>query len=236
MTEDQYRQSWEKMKESTSSHPGLHFGHFKSMDEDHELATKIHTILANAPLETGYSPELWRICTNAMLKKKAKDVRPHKLRLVTLMDAVFSHNNKHIGRIMMTNGERHFQLATKQYGSRKSKSAIEHALNKVMTMDISRIKKEAMIIIANDAVSCYDRILLLAAYLTMLKFGIPKEAAQSIISTLGQMEHHIRTAKGDSVRTYGGLKWICLPHGIGQGNGAGPAIWTCVSTPLFEAL
>ena len=235
-SEESYQESWKKMKETTSSHPGLHFGHFKAMHEESPLANTIHTALANVPMETGYSPNAWRVCTNAMLKKKSNDLRPEKLRLVTLMDAQFNHNNKHLGRIMMKNGEKNLHLATEQYGSRKNKSAVEHALNKVMTLDLSRVKREAIIFIANDAVSCYDRILLLAAYLTMLKFGIPKEAAQSVITTLGKMEHHIRTAKGDSTRTYGGTTWIKLPHGIGQGNGSGPAIWACVSTPLFEAL
>ena len=75
-----------------------------------------------------------------------------------------------------------------------------------------------------------------AAYCSMIKFGIPKEAARSMITTLAIMEHYIRTGKGDSVKSYGGKTWVRLPHGIGQGNGAGPAIWICVSTPLFKAL
>ena len=118
-----------------------------------------------------------------MLRKKANDARPDKLRLVTLMDAQFNHNNKHLGKTMMKNGEDHSLLATEQYGSRKHKSAVEHALNKVLTIDLSRVKKEDIVFIANDAVSCYDRILLMAAYLTMLKFGVPAEAAQSVITT-----------------------------------------------------
>ena len=234
--EASYQTSWKKMKETTSSHPGLHFGHFKSMQEESPLANQIHTALANVPLIIGYSPKSWRVCTNAMLRKKSNDARPEKLRLITLMDAQFNHNNKHLGRTMMRNGEKHSHLATEQYGSRKNKSAVEHALNKVLTIDLSRLKREEMVFIANDAVSCYDRILLMSAYLTMLKFGIPAEAAQSVITTLGEMTHHIRTAKGDSTQTYGGLTWVRLPHGIGQGNGSGPAIWACVSTPLFEAL
>ena len=231
-----YKNSWKKIKEDTSSQPGLHFGHFKAMDDTSLLANKVHSVLAETPLRTGYSPTSWQQCTDAMIKKKVSDMRPSKLRLITLMNAVFNHNNKQIGRKMMKLGEQYDKLAPEQYGSRKHKSAIEHALNKVLTLDISRQKREALIFTANDAVSCYDRIVLLAAYCSMLNFGVTKEEARSLISTLGLLHHSIRTAKGDSIRQYGGHTWVRLPHGIGQGNGAGPPIWACVSSPLFDAL
>ena len=238
MTTEQYRDSWKSRKENTSAHPGLHFGNYKSLQFTNEtnLAGELFTLLANMPLVTGYSPKEWRQCTDAMLQKKKKDNRAAKLRLITLKDVGCNHNNVLIGRRMMQNGEKHNTFATEQYGSRKQKSAIEHALNKVLTLDISRQKGEDMIFTANDAVSCYDRIVLLAAYLSMIKYGIPEESAQSAITTLAEMEHYIRTAYGDSIQTYGGDTWIRIPHGIGQGNGAGPPIWACVSTPLFEAM
>ena len=67
-----------------------------------------------------------------------------------------------------------------------------HALNKVLTLNISRQTKTPLVIIANDARSCYDRIILLAAYLAMLKFGIPKETAQSMITAIA-IHIHIQT-------------------------------------------
>ena len=71
--------SWRKMKECTSSHLGLHFGHMKAIYLNSLLAAKVHTILADMPLQTGYSPTAWRKCTNTMLKKKQNDSRPGKL-------------------------------------------------------------------------------------------------------------------------------------------------------------
>jgi hypothetical protein len=35
---------------------------------------------------------------------------------------------------------------------------------------------------------------------------------------------------------YGGSNWTTPLHGIGQGNGAGPAIWAVLSTPLLNLL
>ena len=46
----------------------------------------------------------------------------------------------------------------------------------------------------------------------------------------------IRTAYGDLTESYGGDWWESDPSGICQGNGAGPAIWAIVSSPLFECL
>ena len=70
----------------------------------------------------------------------------------------------------------------------------------------------------------------------MIRYGITKQAARSMITTIATMAHYIRTAKGDSAHTYGGKQWVRIPHGIGQGNGVGPAVWACISSPLFDAL
>ena len=237
MDADTYLKSWTKMKESTSSHIGIHFGHLKAMHPNlTPHAAYLHATMARIPMRTGYTPKRWKACTNTMLKKKANDMRPEKLRLVTLMEACFNHNNKMIGKTMMAAGEQHGFLAPEQYGSRKHKSAGTHALNKVLTLDISRQTKTPMVVTANDARSCYDRIILMATYLAMIKFGITRESAQSMITAIAELEHYIRTGKGDSHKSYGGKTWIRLPHGIGQGNGAGPGLWACVSTPLFEIL
>ena len=39
---------------------------------------------------------------------------------------------------------------------------------------------------------------------------------------------------GDSTLTYGGTDWERTPHGNGQGNGSGPTLWNCISSPLFD--
>jgi hypothetical protein len=56
---------------------------------------------------------------------------------------------------------------------------------------------------------------------------------------LQQAVHHIWMAYGVSRKTYrgGNIKGINMPmHGIGQGNGAGPAIWTVISCLVLEIM
>jgi len=50
------------------------------------------------------------------------------------------------------------------------------------------------------------------------------------------MRHHTRTVHGDSARFTSQQTWDQPVAGIGQGNGAGPAIWAAVSSPLFNIM
>jgi len=45
-----------------------------------------------------------------------------------------------------------------------------------------------------------------------------------MFSMLQQAVHQVRTS------------WLIPMYGIGQGNGAGPAIWAVVSTPILDIL
>jgi hypothetical protein len=56
-----------------------------------------------------------------------------------------------------------------------------------------------------------------------------------MFTTLQELRHKVRTAYGDSDFTYGGAEVIPM-HGVMQGNGAGPAIWAVVSTPILTML
>jgi hypothetical protein len=235
-TTEEYFDSWKKMPENKSCLPGIHTVHLKCLDHTTKGA-EVMSRLALIPLITGYAPKSMKYGVDSMIPKKAKgEHRPNKLRLILLMDARFNHNNKLIGRKMMEYGEKHGLLAEEQYGSRKAKSAIEHALNKRLIIDTTRQTKTDCVYIANDAKSCYDRILMMVAYLTMVEMGISKLAAKSSIACILDMKMKMRTSYGDSELTYGGEQWIKLPHGCGQGNGYGPAIWACISSPLLMIL
>lgn len=234
-TTEEYFESWKKISEDKTTLPGIQVAHIKCIDPESNAASTI-SLLALIPFMTGYSPTTWRTGIDSMIPKKTADLRPEKLRLILLLDARFNHGNKLIGKKMMEYGEKHNLLAPEQYGSRIAKSAIDHATNKRFTLDILRQSKTNAIYIANDAKSCYDRIILMVAYLTMRNFGIPSLAAQSTIATIMNMKHHVRTRYGDSKAFYGGDKWETKPHGCGQGNGYGPALWECISSPLLYVL
>jgi len=143
---------------------------------------------------------------------------------------------KHVGRLMMAIAEKTKSLAPEQYGSRKRHKAIDLAVNKALTFDILRQLKRAGAICSNDAKSCYDLIGHTQASLSMQRVGVPKNIINCLFTTLQEAVHTVRTGFGDSKASYGGKVWLVPIHGIGQGNGTGPAIWAVVSTPLLNVL
>ena len=184
-TIEEYCESWKKMSEEKASLPGIHAAHLKCLNSSTQAAEVISR-LALVPLLTGYAPKQWKKRIDSMIPKIEGEWRPGKLRLILLMDARFNHNNKLIGRAILQYGEKNGLLAPGRYGSRKEKSAIEHAINKRLTIDITRQAKIQAIYIANDATSCYDHILLMLAYLTMRHYKVSELAAQSSIATLSR--------------------------------------------------
>ena len=171
-----------------------------------------------------------------MLEKKAGNFRVDKLRAILLFEVCFNDQNKQIGRAMMYHTEDMAMLAPEQFGSRKRLSAIEHCVNKRLTFDLWRQKKRPGALCANDAKSCYDRIVHSVASLCMQRVGLPIGPIICMFTTIQNLHHHIRTIYGDSEVSFGGDLWAVPVQGVGQGNGAGPHIWAVVSTPVLEMM
>jgi len=151
----------------------------------------VNATLANIPLCTGFSYERWKKGVNVMIEKTCGDFNVEKLRIILLFEADFNTNNKWIGRAVMYQAEQAHLLAEEQFGSRKYKSAIHQCLNKQLFYDIVRFKRQPAALCSNDAKSCYDRIILLAAALCLCRVGGTQPMVASMIMTLHKMEHHI---------------------------------------------
>ncbi len=235
-TEAEYITGWVRAKEKTASSPsGIHFGHYIAGVEEIVIA-KINRLMATIPMMTGISPIWWRTTLNVMLEKLAGNCSVEKLRIIMLFEADLNNNNKWLGRALMANAEKHKALAPEQYGSRKGKAAGIQCLNKRLFYDYIRGRRIPAALCSNDAKSCYDRIVLIIAALCLCRLGAPIKATASMITTLAQLRHHVRSAFGSSTQSQGQQEWTEPVAGIGQGNGAGPQIWAAVSTPLFEIL
>ena len=70
---------WKKMRESTASAPGGHYGHYKTaavaatLPEDHAdywpVLAELYAIMASMPLKHGFAPKRWQKCIDAILEK-----------------------------------------------------------------------------------------------------------------------------------------------------------------------
>ena len=88
---------------------------------------------------------------------------------------------------------------------------------------------------SNDAKGCYDCIAHVVVDLALRRLGIPKPALQSMIEAIQNMEHHIRTAFGDSEEHYGNDGGP-PPQVLLQGNGTGPAGWYSIAHLMIKIL
>jgi hypothetical protein len=151
--------------------------------------------------------------------------------------------------MMMADAERFQTIAPEQYGSRKYHAAIDQAVNKTLACDLIWQLRIPGAFVSSDLKSCYDRIVHSMASIAMQANGVPESCAICMFTTIQNLKHTVRTAFGDSDKTYGNKVWAVPlpdwdtieleripPHGIGQGNGAGPQIWAVVSTPVLATL
>jgi hypothetical protein len=207
----------------------------KAGASDQDIAM-LDCTLTRLPLQIGFAPKRWKHCLDVMLMKKSGATELSGLRTIVFFPVDCNFAFKHVGRAMMKIAEHTKSLAPEQYGSRKKHKAIDLAVNKALTFDILRQLKRAGAICSNDAKSCYDLIGHTQVALSMQRVGVPKKIINCLFTTLQEAVHRVRTGFGDSKSFYGGKVWLVPIHGIGQGNGAGPAIWAVVSTPLLNVL
>ena len=180
---DQHTRGWRKAKEFTATGPsGLTFSHFIAATYDPLLAL-FDATMANVPHATGCSPLRWQSGTNVMIPKSNASLRVDKLRTILLLDPEFNQNNEPLGRSLMSQAEAFSQTPAEQCGSRKKHRAIEAALNKVLTQDVWRQKRQPGALCSNDAKSCYDRCVHAFAVLCMLRLGCPFGPILSMFST-----------------------------------------------------
>jgi hypothetical protein len=89
---------------------------------------------------------------------------------------------------------------------------------------------------SNYVKSCYDRIVHSISSIIMQHHNVPESACICAFTALQNLHHTVGIIYGDSKSVYGGTLWAVPYSGIGQGNGAGPAIWAVVSTPVLKMM
>ena len=233
---EEHIKGWEKQKLRTSSERSqLLFPDFKAATTNKRLAALDRNI-RQIPYKHGFAVPSYNKFTDFQILKKAAVFDVEKMRTIQLMPAAFNMNNKKTGRDVMARAEQLDLLPDEQSGSRKANRSILTALNKVLANDLIRARRVPSVLIFNDAKSCYDRIVLWIAALALRRLGTSKNATLEMMKTLQKADHKICTAYGNSESTYGGSDTVIPLQGVGQGNGAGPAIWVAISSVLLSIM
>ena len=229
------KSGWKKRKIASAESTGLTMDHYAAGCEDPDL-NAMDTIFRQLPYHHGFSPDSWQTITDVEILKKSGVYDVEKMRTIQLMEAEFNMNNKKLGRDVMAFAEKHKALAPEQFGSRKNHQSVLAALNKRLTMDLLRQRRQAGALCANDAKSCYDRIVHNVAVLAIRRLGMATAPVHCMFETLQRATHHVSTAFGVSAKSYGGPRREKALQGVGQGNGAGPAIWAVISTVIIATM
>ena len=232
----QYRLSWQRRREKTSSgDASTHMGHFKAGVRNDDICT-IHNDINNIINTTGYSLTRLQRSLDIMIPKKSGSFIADKMRLINLVQPCFNQLTALNSYRFMRHAEKHNLMAIEQFGSRKNLSAILHATNKTLMFDYLRLTKTKAVICANDAKSCYDRIVLVAAFLCLRRMGLQSAPIKAMFNTIQRMRHFTSTAFGTSTNYYDTLLLMDILNGILQGNCFGPGTWAAVSTPLLDMI
>ena len=242
-TED-WISGWMKMRESTASAPGGHYGHYKTaavvarLPRDHPEHTRVlaevYANMLSLPLAHGFAPTRWQYCVDAILEKIPGKPRIEKLRIIMLYEADFNFVLKLIwGRRLIRHAERYRCLGTANHGSRAGRQTIDALMEKLLLYEYARLTRTSLITIDNDAKSCYDRIIKSLAMIACVGVGLPLMAAAMHNKTHHGMVHVIKTRHGE-LKPYSGTEDEPL-EGSGQGSGASPAIWLLYSISLLNA-
>jgi hypothetical protein len=233
---------WKKMRESTASAPGSHYGHYKTAalaatlpvnHADHTtLIAEIYAIMLLLPLKHGFAPSRWRKCINAILEIIPGQPRIEKLRIIMLYEADFNFMLKLIwGKRLVRHAEKYKCLGTENKGSRSGYQMTDAMLEKLFLYEYARLTRTSLITVNNDAKSCYDRIIKPLAMIACMGVDLPLMAAAMHNKTQYGMQHSIKTRHG-TLQPYCGTDKEVL-EGTGQGSGASPAIWLIYSvSPL----
>lgn len=230
------RTSWGIRKEKTSTY-NHHLGHYKAIMKDDYLSW-FYFQRSDIPTLTGYSPDRHRTCADLMILKKAMIFDIRKQRTIGILDTEFNQLNKALGYTITSQALKYDSFATEQF-SRPGRSAIDQCISKRCAIDHHRSRRLCFAMTSCDLAGCYDRIVHTAAALAMLRIGISHAKVESMFSTIQRMVHCIRTSFGDSEGTYGGddyPDWRAAPQGVLQGNASGPAIWSVLSSVVFDIL
>jgi hypothetical protein len=102
ITPKDFKQFWKKVNKVTSSSmPGVHYGHYKAVIQDPQ-STDVLALQLTVIARSGIPPESWSVGLQVMLEKTAGVCLVEKLRAIQLYEADFNCYNQFIfGRQVM---------------------------------------------------------------------------------------------------------------------------------------
>jgi hypothetical protein len=160
-----------------------------------------------------------------MLHKEPGNSKIHRLWVIHLYEADYNLILGLKWREVLHAAEDEVLLNNGQYSSRLNRNAHDPVFIEEMQSENCRASRKSNVKFDNDATSCYDRILPAFATIASRKFGIHKNVAFVMATTLEECKYKLKTLLGISNEYYKHCKIFPI-YGTGQGSGNSPAIWS----------
>ena len=96
----------------------------------------------------------------------------------------------------------------------------------------ARLRKHNMATMDNDAIACYDQIIMSLATIVSGYYGLPRNTRKLQAKAIRAMQFHIKTALGVSQEYYKDTPATPL-HGSGQGSGSASTLWLFISSIIM---
>lgn len=105
----------------------------------------------------------------------------------------------------------------------------------MLAFEYSRVMYVTILLFANDATACFDRMVPAISTIIAMKYGMAPEVMISRNMVMEDMEHIIRTSHGDSTITYRQNSDDVRINGETQGKGDVGSLWSIMSQSILQA-
>ena len=171
-----------------------------------------------------------------MLEKEPGSPWIHRLRIIELFDAQANAGFQiFVGRKLMQHAVDNQLLREESFGSTPGKMASSALAQKLLCVDQLRLERRAGGIFDCNATGCYDRILPPLASVHMQVLGLHRTIGTLVARLMFLAKNTYAQSRGCLNSKYIRTTKQTVLHGIGQGNGGGPAMWVPHLTVMFVA-
>ena len=203
-TFEEFKSFIRNAKEKTSTSPsGRSYSHYKALLSSNEAVLQtIHSIIEIC-IHYRIILNRWKKTTTTLIEKDAGMPKVHRMRAIHIIEAEVQFIAKTFYILkMMRMVDKYDLISDEQYGGRNKHQAQSVLINKHMYYNITSITHIPAAFMDDDARACYDRILTSLNGLENRRWGVPFSLSEFTTKFIESQVFNIRTAAGESTKTY----------------------------------
>ena len=181
----------------------------------------------------GHCFDRWRQIVNAMIEKEPGNPALHRLRVIHLYENDYNLILGSKFRAVLQSCQDKGQLNPGCYGGLATKQSLDPVFLEMMQYDYAALTRWDAIKFANDAGSCYDRIIVSPSNVIARSRGLNHNIARLHGNMLEHATYRIKTQLGVSTAGYSHCEDSPV-FGTGQGSCSSPLIWALNGSLYFD--